>query len=64
MTQERLLDYRLLVDNFTTAIVLVDDQLNIIYMNSSSEALFDMSSLLCEWQQCVAEWSWVTSSIC
>lgn len=45
MTQDRLIDYRLLVDNFTTAIVLVDDQLNIIYMNSSSEALFDMSSL-------------------
>lgn len=45
MTQARLLDYRLLVDNLTTAILLVDQQLNIVYMNSSCEALFDISSL-------------------
>ncbi len=45
MTQAYLLDYRLLVDNFTTSILLVDHELNIFYMNSSCEALFDMSSI-------------------
>ena len=39
------IDYRLLVDNLTTAILLVDDQLNIFYLNSSCEALFDISLL-------------------
>ena len=39
------IDYRLLVDNLTTAILLVDKNLNIFYLNSSCEALFDMSLL-------------------
>ena len=39
------IDYRLLVDNLTTAIVLVDRDLNIFYLNSACEALFDMSLL-------------------
>ena len=37
------IDYRLLVDNLTTAILLVDSKLNIFYFNSSCEALFDIS---------------------
>lgn len=37
------IDYRLLVDNLTTAILLVDSKLNIFYLNSSCEALFDIS---------------------
>ncbi|OTG82498.1 PAS domain-containing sensor histidine kinase [Acinetobacter sp. ANC 4558] len=39
------IDYRLLVDNLSTAILLVDRNLNIFYLNSSCEALFDMSLL-------------------
>ena len=39
------IDYRLLVDNLTTAILLVDQQLNIFYLNSSCESLFDISLL-------------------
>ncbi|TCM68328.1 PAS/PAC sensor signal transduction histidine kinase [Acinetobacter calcoaceticus] len=39
------IDYRLLVDNLTTAILLVDRDLNIFYLNSACEALFDMSLL-------------------
>ena len=39
------IDYRLLVDNLTTAILLVDQELNIFYLNSACEALFDMSLL-------------------
>ena len=39
------IDYRLLVDNLTTAILLVDSKLNIFYLNSSCEALFDISLL-------------------
>ena len=45
MDQTPAIDYRLLVDNLTTAILLVDDQLNIFYLNSSCEALFDLSLL-------------------
>ncbi|WP_353140671.1 nitrogen regulation protein NR(II) [Acinetobacter pragensis] len=39
------IDYRLLVDNLTTAILLVDSDLNIFYLNSACEALFDISLL-------------------
>ncbi|WP_343594759.1 nitrogen regulation protein NR(II) [Acinetobacter sp.] len=39
------IDYRLLVDNLTTAILLVDKNLNIFYLNSACEALFDISLL-------------------
>ena len=39
------IDYRLLVDNLATAILLVDSKLNIFYLNSSCEALFDISLL-------------------
>lgn len=39
------IDYRLLVDNLTTAILLVDRDLNIFYLNSACEALFDISLL-------------------
>lgn len=39
------LDYRMLVDNLTTAILLVDQDLNIFYLNSACEALFDISTL-------------------
>ena len=39
------IDYRLLVDNLATAILLVDSDLNIFYLNSSCEALFDISLL-------------------
>ena len=45
MDQPMTLDYRLLVDNLTTAILLVDRNLNIFYLNSSCEALFDISTL-------------------
>jgi len=45
MDQYPTIDYRLLVDNLTTAILLVDCNLNIFYLNSSCEALFDISLL-------------------
>lgn len=45
MDQQPTIDYRLLVDNMTTAILLVDSNLNIFYLNSSCEALFDISLL-------------------
>ena len=45
MDQPVGIDYRLLVDNLTTAILLVDSQLNIFYLNSSCESLFDISLL-------------------
>ncbi|SPL69015.1 nitrogen regulation protein NR(II) [Acinetobacter stercoris] len=43
MDQYPTIDYRLLVDNMSTAILLVDKDLNIFYLNSSCEALFDVS---------------------
>jgi DNA-binding XRE family transcriptional regulator len=43
MDQTQSIDYRLLVDNLSTAILLVDRDLNIFYLNSSCEALFDIS---------------------
>ncbi|OTG82226.1 nitrogen regulation protein NR(II) [Acinetobacter sp. ANC 4648] len=45
MDQYPTIDYRLLVDNLTTAILLVDSNLNIFYLNSSCESLFDISLL-------------------
>jgi two-component system, NtrC family, nitrogen regulation sensor histidine kinase GlnL len=45
MDQPMTLDYRLLVDNLTTAILLADQNLNIFYLNSSAEALLDISLL-------------------
>lgn len=48
MDQPMTIDYRLLVDNLTTAILLVDSNLNIFYLNSSCEALFDISLLRAE----------------
>ena len=45
MDQDSTIDYRLLVDNLATAILLVDSNLNIFYLNSSCEALFDISLL-------------------
>ena len=45
MDQHNTIDYRLLVDNLTTAILLVDIKLNIFYLNSACEALFDVSLL-------------------
>ncbi|MEB3766522.1 nitrogen regulation protein NR(II) [Acinetobacter sp. MD2] len=39
------IDYRLLVDNLTTAILLADKNLNIFYLNSACETLFDISLL-------------------
>lgn len=45
MDQPQPIDYRLLVDNLATAVLLVDGQLNIFYLNSSCEALFDISLL-------------------
>ena len=45
MDQYPTIDYRLLVDNLTTAILLVDSNLNIFYLNSSCETLFDISLL-------------------
>lgn len=45
MDQNPSIDYRLLVDNLTTAILLIDSNLNIFYLNSSCEALFDISLL-------------------
>jgi len=45
MDQPVAIDYRLLVDNLTTAILLVDRHLNIFYLNSSCESLFDISLL-------------------
>lgn len=45
MDQPSMIDYRLLVDNLNTAILLVDSDLNIFYLNSSCEALCDMSLL-------------------
>ena len=43
MDQRPPIDYRLLVDNLATAVLLVDAELNIFYLNSSCEALFDIS---------------------
>lgn len=37
------IDYQILVDHLTTAILLVDQDLKIFYMNSSCETLFDIS---------------------
>jgi len=37
------IDYRALVDNMTTCILLIDRDLNIYYLNSACEALFDVS---------------------
>lgn len=45
MDQQNPIDYRLLVDNLTTAILLIDSNLNIFYLNSACEALFDISLL-------------------
>ncbi len=45
MDQRPPIDYRLLVDNLATAVLLVDAELNIFYLNSSCEALFDISLL-------------------
>lgn len=45
MDHQPTIDYRLLVDNMTTAILLVDSNLNVFYLNSSCEALFDISLL-------------------
>ncbi|MBP6190515.1 MAG: PAS domain-containing protein, partial [Acinetobacter sp.] len=45
MDQQHAIDYKLLVDNLTTAILLVDSKLNIFYLNSACEALFDISLL-------------------
>jgi len=45
MDQPISIDYRLLVDNLTTAIMLVDSQLNIYYLNTACEAMFDVSLL-------------------
>ncbi|MFX5832424.1 nitrogen regulation protein NR(II) [Acinetobacter baumannii] len=45
MDQHTPIDYRLLVDNLTTAILLIDSNFNIFYLNSSCEALFDISLL-------------------
>jgi len=45
MDQPHSIDYRLLVDNLTTAIMLVDSQLNIYYLNTACEAMFDVSLL-------------------
>ncbi len=45
MDQSPTIDYRLLVDNLTTAIMLVDSNLNVFYLNSACEALFDISLL-------------------
>lgn len=45
MDQLPTIDYRLLVDNMTTAVLLVDSNLNVFYLNSSCEALFDISLL-------------------
>ena len=45
MDQRPPSDYRLLVDNLATAVLLVDAELNIFYLNSSCEALFDISLL-------------------
>ncbi|MGB9036891.1 MAG: nitrogen regulation protein NR(II) [Acinetobacter calcoaceticus] len=45
MDQHNPIDSRLLVDNLTTAILLIDSNLNIFYLNSACEALFDISLL-------------------
>ncbi|EPF71910.1 nitrogen regulation protein NR(II) [Acinetobacter rudis] len=45
MPSNSTIDYQLLVDNLVTAILLVDHNLNIYYLNSACEALFDLSSL-------------------
>ncbi|GAB3042730.1 nitrogen regulation protein NR(II) [Acinetobacter apis] len=42
---QRTIDYQLLVDHLSTSILLVDTDLNIFYLNSACEALFDISSL-------------------
>ena len=44
MDLKESINYRQLVDSLTAAILLVDEHLNIIYLNSSCEALFDISS--------------------
>ncbi|MEX0571227.1 PAS domain-containing sensor histidine kinase, partial [Acinetobacter baumannii] len=38
MDQHTPIDYRLLVDNLTTAILLIDSNFNIFYLNSACEA--------------------------
>ncbi len=45
MDQHTPIDYRLLVDNLTTAILLIDSNFNIFYLNSACVALFDISLL-------------------
>ena len=43
MDQRTTIDYRVLVDNLTTAVLLVDQHLTVFYMNTACEALFDIS---------------------
>lgn len=45
MDQPLSIDYRLLVDNLTTAVMLIDSNLNIYYLNTACEAMFDISLL-------------------
>lgn len=40
-----MIDYQLLVDSLSTAVLLVDKKLNVFYLNPACEALFDISSL-------------------
>ena len=42
MDQHTPIDYRLLVDNLTTAILLIDSNFNIFYLNSACEALLTL----------------------
>lgn len=42
---QQTIDYQLLVDHLSTSVLLVDTHLNIFYLNSACEALFDISSL-------------------
>lgn len=40
-----MIDYQTLVDSLSTAVLLVDQDLNVFYLNPACEALFDISSL-------------------
>ncbi|MBF7685239.1 PAS domain-containing protein [Acinetobacter sp. B10A] len=45
MTTQLAIDYRLLVDSLSTAVLLVDEKLNVFYLNPACESLFDISAL-------------------
>ncbi|SDB88336.1 nitrogen regulation protein NR(II) [Acinetobacter boissieri] len=45
MTTQLAIDYQLLVDSLSTAVLLVNEKLTVFYLNPTCESLFDISAL-------------------